>query len=85
MRSVCLEAVGVQVISAMPPQLQHRIRGALNAAGFDSTGAAALPKRTLKLEHSMFVGCRRLPREFQRHHRPKNIDHLVKLNETIEH
>ena len=22
----------------MPPKLQHRIRGALNAAGFDSTG-----------------------------------------------
>ena len=69
----------------MPSQLQHRIRGARKAAGFESDGAAALSKRMLKLEHSMFVGCRRLLSFFERHHRLKNIDHLVKLNETVEH
>ena len=30
---------GESSYAAMPPQLQHRIRGALNAAGFDSTGS----------------------------------------------
>ena len=29
---------GESSAAAMPPQEQHRIRGALNAAGFDSTG-----------------------------------------------
>lgn len=29
---------GESSAAAMPPQLQYRIRGALNAAGFESTG-----------------------------------------------
>lgn len=29
---------GESSAAAMPPELQYRIRGALNAAGFDSTG-----------------------------------------------